>query len=253
MNYYKMIDGGTFVGIATQLDFREYQRKHNILLACDEERAQYIQSADEYYRSEWMVPVTTDTISYISVEVIRIDEEEYNTLLSAIESGNEIVIEEPESPVVEEQVPVDQNEVITVEYVKSMKIAEMSATCNRVISAGFDAELSDGLSHHFALTTQDQLNLITLSTMLASGETAIPYHADDELCKFYSAEDIATIVSAATAFKTYQVSYFNALKAYIESMDNIETIGAVRYGIEIPLEYQSDVLKFLLAQVTNAQ
>lgn len=143
------------------------------------------------------------------------------------------------------------NAVIRVEYVKAMKLAEMSNTCNTVITKGFDAVLSDGETHHFSLTTQDQLNLITLSTMLASGETAIPYHADNELCKFYSADDISTIITSATTFKTYHVSYFNALKAYIESINTIEEISAITYGIEIPADYQSDVLKYLLSQVHN--
>ena len=57
--------------------------------------------------------------------------------------------------------------------------------------------------------------------------------------------------TTATQFKTYQVSYFNALKAYIESMTDIETIGAVVYGIEIPAEHQSDVLKVLLAAMAT--
>ena len=193
-----------------------------------------------------MLPITTDLYKYESAEVIQIDEQEYNTLKTALETEDEIVIE-PETPVEEEPEYVDPNDVITVDYVKSVKIAEMSNTCNKVITNGFDVILSDGNSYHFSLTTQDQLNLITLSSMIASGETQIPYHADGELCRFYSAEDINTIITTATQFKTYQVSYFNALKAYIESMTDIETIGAVTYGMEIPAEHQSDVLKVLLA------
>lgn len=129
----------------------------------------------------------------------------------------------------------------------------MSAACNSVITNGFDVELSDENTYHFSLTTQDQLNLITLSAMVSSGETAIPYHADGELCKFYSAEDITTIVSTATAFKTYQVSYYNALRAYVESMTDITSVGAVTYGIAIPEEYQSDVLKALIAQQESGE
>lgn len=251
MTYYKLINGAHFVGIATQHNFRMFQHKHKILLACDEENAQYIECNDSFYRANWMVPITTDIISYETVEVINIDEEEYNILLAAVESGDEIIPEpEPTEPD-DDTPPVDENEEVTVEYVKTMKLAEMSNACNTVIAKGFDAVLSDGETYHFSLTTQDQLNLITLSTMLASGETAIPYHADNELCKFYSADDVSTIITAATALKTYQVSYFNALKAYIESMYTIEEINAVVYGIEIPADYQSDVLKYLLSQVNN--
>jgi len=35
-----------------------------------------------------------------------------------------------------------------------MKLKEMSATCRRVIEAGFDLELR-GETHHFSLDTQD--------------------------------------------------------------------------------------------------
>lgn len=248
MNYYKLINGVAFVGIASQLDFREYQKKHNILLACKEETAQYIQCEDALYHANWMKPIITDRFPYTTIELVSIDEEEYNTLREAIEAGKDIIVE-PESPVEEDPLPVDPIEEVTVEYVKNAKISEMNNTCNKVITNGFGAILSDGEFHHFSLTTQDQLNLITLSSLVESGETAIPYHADGELCKFYSAEDIGTIITMATSFKTYHVSYFNALRAYIESLDTIENIRAVTYGTPIPEEYQSEVLKVLNAQI----
>lgn len=248
MNYYKLINGETFVGIATSLDFRTYQKKHNILLACDEEQAQYVEAADGgYYHASWMKPVTTESVTYSEVELIAIEKDEYDTLYAAIESGEEIVVE-PDTPEEEPQ-PSDPVEEVTVEYVKSAKVTEMSNTCNKVITNGFDVTLSDGESHHFSLTTQDQLNLITLSTMVESGESSIPYHADGELCKFYSAADIGTVISTATSFKTYHVSYFNALKAYIEALSTIEEIAAITYGVTIPEEYQSEVLKALIARM----
>lgn len=248
MNYYKLINGETFVGIASQLDFREYQKKHNILLACKEETAQYVQCEDALYHANWMKSVITDRFPYTTVELVSIDEEEYNMLREAIEAGKDIIVE-PDNPVDDDPLPTDPIEEVTVEYVKNAKISEMNNTCNKVITNGFDTVLSDGESHHFSLTTQDQLNLITLSSLVENGETAIPYHADGELCKFYSAEDIGTIITMATSFKTYHVSYFNALRAYIESLDTIENIRAVTYGTPIPEEYQSEVLKVLNAQI----
>lgn len=249
-NYYKLISGTNIVGIATSIDFRKFQKKHKLILICDEQSAQYVQYKDILYHDNWMLPITSDLYEYESAEVIQIDEQEYNTLKVALETEDEIVIE-PETPVEVTPEYVDPNDVVTVDYVKSVKIAEMSNTCNKVITNGFDVILSDGNSYHFSLTTQDQLNLITLSSMVASGETQIPYHADGELCRFYSAEDINTIITTATQFKTYQVSYFNALKAYVESMTDIETIGAVTYGMEIPAEHQSDVLKVLIAGMSS--
>lgn len=246
MNYYKLISGTNIVGIVTSLDFRRFQKKHRIILICDEQSAQYVQYKDILYHDNWMLPITSDLYEYESAEVIQVDEQEYNTLKAALETEDEIVIK-PETPVEEEPEYVDPNDVITVDYVKSVKIAEMSNTCNKVITNGFDVVLSDGNSYHFSLTTQDQLNLITLSSMVANGETQIPYHADGELCRFYSAEDINIIITTATQFKTYQISYFNALKAYIEFLDDMNEIGAITYGVDIPAEYQSDVLKALIA------
>lgn len=248
MNYYKIIADGKFIGVGNSTNMICYQVKHNIILGCSEKNAEYIICDEKLYRADWMLPVNpmSTKYSYTKAEVITIDEEEYNTLVSAIEKNEEIIVE-PETPIETTPEYVDPNDVITVDYVKRVKVAEMSSTCNRVITNGFDVVLSDGKAYHFSLTTQDQLNLITLSSMVASGETQIPYHADGELCRFYSAEDINTIITTATQFKTYQVSYFNALKAYVESMTDIETIGAVTYGMKIPAEHQSDVLKVLLA------
>lgn len=253
MTYYKLISGTTFVGVATQHDFRVFQQKHQIILACDEEVAQYVQSADKLYRANWMVPVTTDKISYETVEVIKIDEEEYNILLDAVETGKEIEIEQtPDLPTVDEPV-LDPNEGVTLEYIKASKIAEMNYACNKVIVNGVDVTLSDGNTYHFALTTQDQLNLITLSSMVAAGQTMIPYHADGELCRYYSVEDITLVMDTATAHKTYHVTYFNSLKVYIESLEDIAEISAISYGVAIPEEYQSDILKAILVSVNGGE
>lgn len=235
------------LGLQRSLIFREHQIKHNILLACDEQTAQYVQSEDLLYHANWMKPVTTDKFPYDVAEVISIEENEYIALKEAIDSGKEIVIE-PEQTVTEESAPTDPVDEITIEYIKTAKINELNNTCNKVITGGFDIILSDENVSHFSLTTQDQLNLITLSALVESGETSIPYHADGELCKFYSPDDIEAIISAATSFKTYHVSYFNALRAYVESLGDIDNISKITYGCEIPDEYQSEVLKVLLAQ-----
>lgn len=252
MSFYKLISGETFVGIVTQHDFLRYQQKHRILLSCDEEEAQYVQYEGKLYRDNWMVAVNTDTLIYDTVSVIAIDESEYGILLDAISTGKEIEVpaEEEIAPDVPE---TEEQPDVTIEYVRNMKIAEMSYICNKAIENGFDVTLSDGKEYHFSLTTQDQLNLITLSTMVASGENAIPYHADGELCKFYSAEDVTAMLAAATAYKVYHVSYFNALKMYIEALPTIEDVGLIQYGVEIPEEYQSDVLRTLLADSTGCE
>ena len=84
--------------------------------------------------------------------------------------------------------------------------------------------------------------------LAASAETEqlIPYHADGEQSMFYTAEEIKQIIATANAFKTYHTVYFNSLKSYINSLTTIEEVSAITYGVPIPTEYQTEVLKVLL-------
>lgn len=230
---------------------RRYQIKHNIILACDEAQAQYVQLNDDFYRDNWMLPTITNKVEYRNVQVIQINQEEYETLFEAIETGEEIEFDNNDEPQQQEDEIVDPIEEVTVDFLKEKKIQEMSTICNNIIVAGFDTVLSDNETHHFSLTVQDQLNLITLSAMASAGETLIPYHADGELCKMFSAEDINTIINTATAFKTYHITYFNSLKVYINALESMSDVTAITYGVSIPVEYQSDVLKALLQNGGN--
>lgn len=173
--------------------------------------------------------------NYKTVVVIEISEGEYYNLLSQI---------------VDKTVS-DKNEPLTIEDVANAKIAELSSECEQVIVNGFDIILSDNIKHHFSLTIQDQLNLITLSNLAAEGNDYIPYHADGELCRYYTAAEILNIITAATNFKTYHVTYFNSLKSYIKSMTSIKDISNVYYGTQIPEDFQSDILKVLMQQVSE--
>lgn len=249
MSYYKLIDGDAFVGVATDREFRRFQRKHKIILACAVEQAQYIQLGDIFYRANWMVPVITDTVTYNTVDVVRIERSEYDILYDAVETGEEVIPNPSHIQPAEDVAVIDQRDKVTVEYVRTTKIAKMRAACNQTIEMGVDVMLSDGKVHHFSLTTQDQLNLITLQSMVASGETMIPYHADGELCRYYTAEDISAVMDSATAHKTFQVTYYNSLKAYINSLEDIADIYDIQYGMDIPVLYQSDILKDLYASL----
>jgi hypothetical protein len=49
-------------------------------------------------------------------------------------------------------------------------------------------------------------------------------------------------------FIEYHTTYYNSLKNYINSLENEENIAQVTYGMDIPLEYQSEVFKNLLGK-----
>lgn len=213
--------------------------RHNILISCTEQEAECIQIEDNYYHAGWMKAVRED-IGAITADVIEIDKEEYDELYELIEHDEEIEpYPEPEPSPEPEPEPED----ITVAYAKKLKLKDMSNTCNNIIFAGIDVVLSDEETHHFSLTEYDQLNLFKLETLARSGQEALPYHEDGELCKFYPAVDIIAIANAATQYITYHTTYFNSLKAYINSLRSLNTISKVTYGMDIPEKYQSDVWK----------
>lgn len=252
MNYYKVINNDRQiidVLIDNNITYVKWQNVNKLLISCDEQEAEGFLSSDcmSVYHTENFSKLPSD-VDFIEVILKEITEDDYNLLRKALDESKPIEPEpepEPEpTPEPEEPKPDDD----TLQLVKSGKVSEMSKVCNNTITNGFDVVLSDGKSHHFSLTTQDQLNLITLTGLVSSGETSIAYHADNELCKFYSAEDIACITNYATQFKIYHVSYFNSLKAYIEALEDVKEISSIEYGTDIPEEYQSEVLKALLRQ-----
>ena len=251
MTYYKVIKDNEFVGIGTSYELRKYQLKHGILLVADDNTAQYIQINDKLYRDNWFKVLTTNTIEYETASISVIDESEYQQLFEAIDAGEEIsnVTNDEDTYYQEDDNVVDSDSIITLDYLKTQKIKEMSYYCNQAIVNGFDVELSDGRTHHFSLTVQDQLNLITLSSLAASGVDNIPYHADGELCEFFSVNDIQTIVKAATELKTYHTTYYNSLKLFIQSLGDRDDVANVIYGANIPDEYKSDVLIALLSNM----
>ena len=238
MKYYKIIVDTTFIGVVYSGQFVTANGRGHLVVA-DETHGQFVSYQNLLYRDYWMIPVTTNH-EFTIAQITEISEEEYNALKEAIEREEEIVIDDDD----EEEIPIPLPEPdITVEFVRETKLKEMNAACRTTIEAGFDAIIR-GESKHFSLTTQDQLNLMSLGVM-AQTQSLIPYHADGEECTFYTAEEINQIIDAANSFKNYQIAYHNALKAYINDLDTIEDIAAIEYGTPIPDEYKSDVLKIL--------
>lgn len=242
MKYFKLIKDQQIVGAASSNDFIYYSPVVDCYLHTTEEQGEYISFQNKLYRDTWMSPTKLPE-NYIPVQVTVITEEEYNIFMQAI-NNNETIIEdeditEPPNYNEEQVIPDDG----TLEFIRQSKIAEMSHQCRKTIEAGIDLELR-GETRHFSLDTQDQLNLMSLGVM-AQTQQLIPYHADGETCIFYTAEEISQIVSAATSHKVYHTTYYNALKTYINALESIEEISAIEYGVQIPDEYKSEVLKVI--------
>lgn len=242
MEYFKIILDNNIIGVITARQFMRYSPATDSLLRCNKERGEYIIHKDKLYRDSWM-NAPCIIIEYTPAIILPITEQEYNLLFEALEKQEIIVIdndtEEPDTP----SDPEPYEDTTTIDFLRSSKISEMSYECRKAIEAGTDVIIR-GQVRHFSMTQQDQLNFISLGT-LAQTQDLIPYHADGESCVFYTANEINQIISATTAHKIYQTTYYNALKDYINSLETIEEIAAITYGTPIPDEYQSEVLRVI--------
>ena len=136
----------------------------------------------------------------------------------------------------------------TLAVIKAAKIAEISKSCNAIIVAGIDLELTQG-AVHFNLSIEDQANIANLFRVVELGGTEFPYQSDGGVCRLYTATEIAQIYIAAQTLITTQTTYHNALKAYVQSLDGAEEISAVTYGMTLPEPYLSEMnAKLAVAQ-----
>lgn len=233
---YKLIADGTTVDAVHVPVYVCWDSRLKLFLACTEAEAQGIAAHDgtTYWHLEDRPEFGVD--GYETVSAVSISEEEADAIIMALEAGKPVPEPEPEFP--------DDG---SVELVRENIVGQMFAACNAEIVGGVDVTLSDGQTYHFSLNLEDQLNLLSLQGMISNGAEAVPYHADGEECRYYSANDFTVIAAAATNWKLYQESYFNSLRAYIQSMETMPELLAVEYGMEVPAEYQTVVLQQMLA------
>lgn len=96
MNYYEIISGNLIVGVVNDSDMRKYQHKHNIILICESDEAQYAQYNDILYHDEWMLPVSDD-VPYVLAQIKEISSNRYEELLEQLSIETEVTITiEPE-------------------------------------------------------------------------------------------------------------------------------------------------------------
>ena len=183
---------------------------------------------------------------------ILFDSKGYDTLYKTI--GNGYLLSNDGSVYVE---PSDQGGLPeyepTLDELKASKKQEIGVTCNSIIQAGIDVTFSDAHTEHFSLVENelqhDQLNLFGKQVQLASGATQLEYHQDGQPCKYYTAEEMQLIVTTAMSFVSYHTTYCNSMNMWIKSVETKEELEKIYYGVDIPEEYQSEVLKTYLEKM----
>lgn len=135
---------------------------------------------------------------------------------------------------------LSMNVKYTLDEAVKFKKEECSYLCRLAISQGVDVQLSDGTIKHFSLSEDDQRNLNAKMMNVMAGITELEYHSDGELCKYYSADDMARICSAAQHKVTIETTYNNCLYEWIRNCKTVEEVSAISYGADIPEEYWSE-------------
>ena len=241
--FAKVVLDGLIIDTLNGINCCKYNKRSGMVLRCgirDNPSGIISERTGEIYHVDGWTKFPDAVKPAGTVELVYIDESEYKALAEALEAAGPV--QQPEE---DADIPADA----TLEFVQEAIIKKMNTTCNAVITGGVDVKLTDGETYHFSLKLEDQLNLMSLQSIILSGAEAVPYHADGEECRYFSAEDFQLIATAATQWKIYQESYFNNLRVYIQSLTTIPEVMAVEYGMEIPEEYMTDVFKTLMQQM----
>lgn len=128
---------------------------------------------------------------------------------------------------------------------KIEKEKEISDFCNQAIITGMDVETSQGLEH-FSLQETDQINLTTATNAIQQGFTEYPYHADGQLCRMFTAEEILSIADAATKHKLYHTTLCNHLLTWVRRAETKEELDSISYSEEaLPEDLKANMVLIL--------
>ncbi len=163
------------------------------------------------------------------VTINEISENEFNRLKNLLNSNQEV--------------SADAN---ALKDAIETAIKKLSEVCHSKITEGFSVRLSDGKIHSFRLTTEDQLNLLTLESLLSSGAQSFVYHATNEPCKVFSRSEINKVINTFKQHILYHTTYFNVAKQYLNSLVNIEEVTSFSYGNSVDVVVTDDTIRQIL-------
>lgn len=226
---YKVIHNNIVIDVLKSIKYLRYLPKSKRAVSTDKTSAHCILASDGRQKYHVQGMPYPNGSGYKTVLLIKINQKEYDEL-SALLGADDAVC-------------ADNN---ALKLARAEKIKEMSEICHQTIIDGVCVIFGDNKLHHFELTIEDQINLLSLKELIANGAKEVIYHETGELCQIYSAKDISLLIEKASTHKTYHTTYFNALKYYINNLYDIDKIKDIKYGVFIPDEYCSDALKNII-------
>ena len=133
-----------------------------------------------------------------------------------------------------------------IEQVRTTKINNLKSICNSMITKGIDVN-----GKHYSLTSDDQINLMKLESIATlSPTTPLLYHADGELCRPYTGDEIKAIAQKATMWISYHTTFFNFVKNQILTMSNVEDIISIQYGSTLQEPYETQLQQITQGLIT---
>lgn len=136
---------------------------------------------------------------------------------------------------------------------KINKIFELTQACQNIILNGIDYN-----GKHYTYNYSDQNNISNLIQMAKATGMDVPYHADGDLCELYSPADIYAIYIAEEINVTQNTTYLNQLKAYVDTLEDIDSVNDIVYGQELTGEYLKNLNDIMehsqkIIEVLNAE
>jgi hypothetical protein len=220
---YKIIQNNKVIDVVQKPRFIRFLASGNIALT-DSSSANGIVGSDNktIYSFQPRTKYQTATIEKITLK-------EFERLQGLLNSNQEVCA----------------NEAVLVQARQS-KISQLSNQCKAFINAGFSISLTDGKSYGFKLTTEDQLNLMSIECQLNAGAETVLYHATNQPCRIFSRDDMLKVIKAFRHHVTYHTTYFNAAKQYINSLTDVEKIKKFNYGTDVSTTVKDKVIKQIL-------
>jgi hypothetical protein len=225
---YKIIQNDKVIDVVKYPRFVSFLASGHIAIT-DKTSAQGIASSDNE-----TVYSFTPRFGYQTVTIKEIAPEEFSRLQNLLNSNQEISADES-----------------ALAEAKREAIKRLSSICKNKITSGFSIILSDGESYNFKLTTEDQLNLMSIEGQLNAGAETFIYHATNQPCRFFSRDDMTKIIATFKRYTLYHTTYFNVAKQYINSLVDIGKVNTFTYGTDVSEVVDDIVIKQILKNGGN--
>ena len=148
---------------------------------------------------------------------------------------------------------LDQRKIDKLIEAKINKISELTQACQNIILNGIDYN-----GKHYTYNYSDQNNISNLIQMAKTTGMDVPYNADGDLCELYSPADIYAIYISEEINVTQNTTYLNQLKAYVDTLEDIDSVNNIVYGQELTGEYLKNLNDIMehsqkIIEVLNAE